>query len=74
MNESLVFGSLFMAIGLFSIIGALANWDYLIHHIKTKLLLKLIGRTGARIFYVVLGLALFLIGLLSITEIININN
>jgi hypothetical protein len=72
MKQSIIYSIFFMGIGLFSVIASSANWDYFFNHRKAQLFLKLFGRTGARIFYVVLGLGVFLIGLLNITGIISL--
>lgn len=49
---------LLIACGLFSIICALKDWDWFMNHHKARFMAKLLGRTGARAFYVVLGLAI----------------
>ena len=74
MNESLIYSILFMAIGLFAIIGSVTNWDYFLNHRKAQLFIKLLGRQGTRIFYVILGLGLFSVGILSLLGIISLNN
>lgn len=70
MTESIFLNYFFMAIGLFSMIASLTNWEYLFTHHKSQLLLKMFGRKGARIFYILLGLTLFSFGLLSLTGVI----
>ena len=45
----------FILAGLFSIAGAVFNWDFFFNARKARPIVNLIGRTGARIFYGVLG-------------------
>jgi small neutral amino acid transporter SnatA (MarC family) len=46
---------LLIAAGLFSLVCAVMNWDWFMNHRKAKFMVNLIGRTGARIFYGLLG-------------------
>lgn len=48
--------------GLFSAAGGILNWNWFFAHPKAQLLVWLFGRTGARIFYVVLGLPFLFFG------------
>ena len=50
--------------GLFAIAGAVFNWDWFIGSRKARALVSLLGRSGARIFYCILGLAISILGLL----------
>jgi small neutral amino acid transporter SnatA (MarC family) len=52
---------LFVLAGLFSLAGALLNWGWFMSHYKAAVIVRLIGRTGARVLYALIGL--FLIGL-----------
>jgi hypothetical protein len=47
--------------GIFAIVGAVGDWDWFMTNNKARIFVSLFGRTGARIFYIVLGL--FLVGL-----------
>jgi len=58
------FGLIFVAAGLFSICGAVFDWDFFINNHKARLFVFLFGRTGARIVYAVLGIALMVLGIL----------
>ncbi len=60
-----------MAIGVFSIIASIINWDAFFNSSKAGIFLKLFGRNGSRIFYFLLGTTIFSIGLLSILNIIE---
>ena len=47
---------LIIACGLFSLVCAVMNWDWFMNHRKAKFMISLLGKTGARIFYSILGL------------------
>lgn len=51
--------------GLFSMVAAVADWDFVMNSRKARPLVWLLGRLGARVFYFLLGL--FLFGLASAT-------
>ncbi len=42
--------------GLFSIVASIFNWDWFFENRKARLFVSLFGRTGARVFYIILGL------------------
>ena len=63
-----------MAIGLFIMISAFANWEYFFDGHRAKFFIKLFGRRGARIFFIILGTALFTFGLLEVAGIILVAN
>ena len=42
-------------IGLLSVLGAALDWDWFIANRKVRIFVRLLGRTGARILYVILG-------------------
>lgn len=48
---------LFLAIGLLFILAAIFNWDFWFESRRVKFIAKLITRTGARIFYALIGIA-----------------
>ncbi|MDJ0581218.1 immunity 17 family protein [Crocosphaera sp.] len=48
--------------GVFSLCGAILNWDWYMNHRKARFLLRMLGRGGARVFYGVLGLGLIILG------------
>jgi hypothetical protein len=59
---------LILLIGLFAICGGAFNWDWFMEHRKAAFITLLFGgRTGARIFYIVLGLLLVLGGFLMMS-------
>lgn len=51
---------LFVFAGLFSIAGAILDWEWFMTSRRAAMFVRLLGRTGARIFYTLLGL--FLVG------------
>jgi hypothetical protein len=42
-------------IGLLSVLGAALDWEWFIANRKVRIFVRLLGRTGARILYVILG-------------------
>jgi len=67
------YGLLFVAAGGFTIAGAVCNWDWFMNARKARFMEALLTRNGARVFYGVLGLALFVIGFLGVTGIVDIS-
>ena len=55
-------GLVLVAAGLFSICGAVFDWDWFINSYKARLFVALLGRNGARIFYGILGLIIVVLG------------
>ena len=45
----------------FSMVAAVANWDWFFNHSRARLFVSVFGRQGARVAY--FGLGLFLIGI-----------
>ena len=60
----MVMGWVFAGCGIFAICGAAFNWDWFMNHRKAQFLVRIAGRTGARIFYGVLGTTLVVMGAL----------
>lgn len=50
--------------GLLSIAGGVNDWEWFIMNRRARLFVTLLGRFGARVFYVILGIGLFLLGCL----------
>ena len=55
-------GWIFMAIGLFSVVCAACDFEWFMNHRKARIVLRILGRTGARVFYIVLGAAIMVLG------------
>ena len=68
-----IMGSLFIAIGLFAICGAGFNWDWFLNHRKARFFVAVFKRTGARIFYLLLGGGLVTLGALLALGVIQSN-
>ena len=56
-----VLGWIFLGAGIFSMTAAAADWDWFLNHRKARVFVFLLGRTGARVLYFLLGA--FLLGL-----------
>jgi predicted small integral membrane protein len=68
------FGLIFIAMGSFVLIGAIGNWEWFMNHRKAKLVVKILTRKGARIFYGILGSVLIAFGVLILTSVIAMKN
>jgi len=57
-------GQTIMAIlvGLFIIIPAAGDFNWFMNHYKARLFIKLFGRNGARVFYIILGIFVMVTG------------
>lgn len=64
-------GPLLIGAGLFSIVCAAANWDFFINNRKAKLFVAILGRNGARVFYVILGILITVLGVLMTMGVIR---
>lgn len=51
--------------GVFGVLGAWRNWDWFFAWSPAPVFVALFTRTGARIFYLLLGLGLILCGVLA---------
>ncbi len=49
-------------IGLFAMVCSFMDFNFFMDNYKTKFLVSLIGRNGARAFYFILGLVLLAVG------------
>jgi endoglycosylceramidase len=67
MNAS---GLIFVAAGIFSICGAAFDWDWFINSYKARFFVTIFGRTGARIFYGLLGIVIVVMGLLMMLDVL----
>jgi small neutral amino acid transporter SnatA (MarC family) len=56
--------------GLFSLAGALLDWEWFMTHHKAAVFVRLLGRGGARLLYAFLGLSLVALGLAGAFELI----
>lgn len=56
---------LLVAVGLFSVLAGVSNWDFFFNSRKARLWIRLFGRGGARIFYILLGVLIIVLGIFS---------
>ena len=66
-----IIGILLGLAGLYTLAGAITNWDWFMESRKASRWVKLIGRNNARIFYIILGTLLFILGVLFALGIIK---
>ena len=64
-------GWVIAACGIFSICGAVFNWDWFMNNSRARFFVRLFGRNGARLFYGILGAMLFVVGILIALEILQ---
>ncbi|MDL2277366.1 immunity 17 family protein [Parabacteroides sp. OttesenSCG-928-G07] len=55
--------SIFIFLGLFSLVAALFNFEWYFKTNNAMTIINWLGRTGARVFYGLLGLALIICGI-----------
>jgi hypothetical protein len=55
-------GVVAIGIGLFALLAAIFNWDWSYRLWKARWVEARFGRRGARVFYVILGLAMIALG------------
>ncbi|MFI4861219.1 MAG: immunity 17 family protein [Phycisphaerales bacterium JB063] len=60
------FDVLFAALGVFAVVGAVANWDWYMNSKKAQNLSRLLTRNGARVFYILIGAGLAAFGTLVV--------
>lgn len=49
-------------IGLFTAAGGVFGWDWFLGHWKSRLFVEKFGSAGARVFYIIFGLAIICLG------------
>lgn len=59
-----------LIVGLVSVLAAWFDWDWYMTHRKAIFFVNVFGRKGARIFYAILGVALFALGFVFVTGIV----
>ena len=53
-------------VGLFPILAAVFDWDFFFNNYKARPVVKVLGRSGARIFYAVLGTVIIVISFVAV--------
>ncbi len=64
-------GLLIVAIGAFALSGAGFDWDWFMENRKARFFVSIFGRTGARVFYALLGAGLVVLGVLIAAGVID---
>ena len=57
-------GLFLIAAGLFAVAGGVFDWEWFMNHRKARFMTAILTRAGARIFYIILGIGIAVIGLL----------
>ncbi len=60
--EELFVGSVAVALGLFFFFVAVSNWEWYFSLRSAKILQRCFGRIGARVFYLLLGTGMVVLG------------
>jgi Immunity protein 17 len=68
-----LFGLALAAMGVFSILAAVCDWDWYMNARKARFLVKILTRTGARVFYVILGIGLVVLGVLGTLGVVDLS-
>ncbi|HNT73574.1 MAG TPA: immunity 17 family protein [Anaerolineae bacterium] len=64
-------GVIDILVGLFMLGGAIGNWDWFMNNRRARFVVAILSRTGARIFYGLLGAFFVLLGLLAMTGVLS---
>ena len=64
-------GFLFIAFGVFTVLGAALDWELFMGHRKARFFVGIMGRGGARVFYGFIGMGLVVLGTLFLAGIIR---
>lgn len=58
-------GILIIAFGLFTFGGGFYQWPFFMNNSRARFVISVLSRTGARVFYMVLGAAIVVFGLFA---------
>jgi hypothetical protein len=64
---------LLVAIGAFAALGGIKNWDWFMNNRRARLFVTILGRDGARVFYVLLGLFIAGIGFAGLAGVVEMD-
>ena len=67
------FGFFFIAAGLLSVAAGTFGWEWFLSHRKARFFVSIFGRTGARIFYVIVGAGFVVFGVMFLPGYIKDN-
>ena len=59
---------LFILAGVFSFVASIKNWDWYFNNRKAKPFVRIFGRTGARIFYTLIGIFIMGVGIVYLIK------
>jgi hypothetical protein len=62
---------LLIVIGLYAMAGAGLDWEWFMGDPKAQIFVRLLGRTGTRVFYILLGVGVVIIGLFGIFDLLG---
>ena len=62
---------LFVGVGLYAIAGAILNREWFMDDPKAQVFVRLLGRTGTRVFYTLLGAGLVVLGFLGFFDLLG---
>jgi hypothetical protein len=62
----LIYGIVILIAGLFSIVCAAFDFDWFMNNPRASIFVKMFKRNGARVFYIVLGIVLCIMGIVII--------
>lgn len=68
------FSLLFVAIGIYALIGAICDWEWFMNSRKARTMVSLLGRDGTRVLYSILGVLLIVLGVLGSLGIVDMNS
>jgi len=66
MAGDLLISLFFIVAGVFTTSGGILNWNWFMLSRRARLIVRIFGRGGARVFYVVLGVAILGLGLVAL--------
>jgi len=64
-------GIIAILVGLFTLGGAIGNWDWFMNNRRVRFVVAILSRTGARIFYGLLGALFIVLGLLAMMGVLR---
>lgn len=67
MWEKVCAGTILIVGGMLTMIGITRRWRLFVNNLDAKFIFRLLGNTGATVFYVAMGLIFVVIGILIIT-------
>lgn len=69
-----LWGIFFWAIGLFTSAGGIFDWDWFMNYWRARFMCKLLGRTGARVLYVLMGVVFCVLGTMVLLGLLQVHD